>query len=1084
MSHFHLSAGKKASLVFTFLFLSIFFLSSYLYASNYYKVVNKPAINLSQNKSMVNEESSQDRLTEDLIEIIVSLDTSVLQRFAEFLGLRIDKNSDIIIRTQIIQIIKETFQLVHPINKKDNRIEIIIPFQTDQLSIQCDNYIIKDVIKNEIAYTQYVFFSCRATFSDYEISTDLLVMNKTIDSKDNTLNIELMTAANSKIIIDSYIFQSEKVFIYPQSLQMLLYDVYVYLPGVLPFVIKANEVKIMSEAEIILTDAVLLSEANPLRPHYQIHIGTIWLYPDIEDLTLGDLFASNLTFQLGQTKLLYLPFFFQTGFSTGINTSIRYEQSLGFYLQTTAPFKLLDYSNALIFDYYQKMGLYLSVVETISPLPFLNIDASLAYDRAVRFIGTGVGHWGELSNYVDTNYDGKETETFNSLRYYLSVETPFTFYKGEAVNLERGIKKYGDLSILDILYKLKPQTFEKWGKLLINNALTGFDFVGFILSDPLFKEQFMEFPRQEYFKFQEDIIYKEDNIAIYTPDSPGSSTNGMRIYGELYFKTLGIDAGLRLDALWSFRSRLGKLNPYDVLSYYALQPRSVTFPDFWIDTHNMLSENLIDDLIRLGYIIFNPDKGFTSLSAIIPDFELSLPIKYRFRFQTMTKWSFVEDDTEIKPDNDSTSLENLNQGEVEQNKTIDKTTFSYSLPLLFSYSFIKYTLRTDYELIYKYYHTRTDIDSTEEELRTYDRQETGFSWEWGLYSLLAFDFLTNFEYLNLGFGASLSYEKSGEFDDLLFQIGFKQNEKGESKYINPGETLEIEEIYFSFFKSTLSLSGLNFPLLLTDEEKKNIGQTITFTNDEGETIYHVIDTNYLLEKKKNKHLNLLFTTSLIDNLSLSMEYVEARRLDYQDYAEGGRQAVLNKYGYPSLFGGKGESISFIGEYKNDLEQLLFNELLIRDFRFNAQLHHFFKNSKAHNDNILLSLALDLDITTLWSISLTYEVENRNIYRYFKHSDNPNPTNLFIDLWYALSFWDADRLQNTYWKMKRLSLSINHDLAEWRMIFAVDLAPRMFNDQFVVFQPTFIFTVKLLDFPDYSGGLDGDGKIKSFIYDRY
>ncbi len=1073
-----LSISKKSALVIFIVLLIILLLISKGYAYNNI-IVNKPTITHSQKTE---DNTDEDRLLEDLIEIIVSLDKEALNSFAELIGLTIDDDNEAIVKSKIIQIIKETFKLIHPIDKTENRISILIPLSEDKLSVECDRYLIRDVVKGDISYTQYIFFSSRVYLNEYEVSTDLLVMNKTISDKDTNPKIRLMAAGDSRLKVDNYIFQSERVFIYPDSMRVLLYDVRAYFPELLPFIVTSEEVKVMSDKEIILTNAILSSDANPLFPHYQVFIGTIWLYPELDDFSLENIFASNLTFQIGQTKLLYLPFFFQTGFSTGIHISIRYEQSIGFYLQTTTPFKIFGYSNSLIFDYYQKMGLYVSFVESISPLPYLDIQLSLAYDRAVRYIGISAGHWGELSNYVDIDNDGIENETFNSLRYYLSVEMPLTFYKGEAVNLERGIKKYCELSFLDILYALKPQTFSEWWRLFISNAVTGFNFDGYIISDPLFKEQFIEFPREDVFKFQENIIYKEDNIAIYTPDSPGSSTNGLDLSGVLYFTTIGIDIGLSIDALWSFRSRTGKLNPYDVLNYYALQPRSVTFPNFWIDTHNTLSDNLIDDIIRLGYIIFNPDKPFKSLSEIVPGLELTLPIKYKFRLQTTTKWTFVEGDSEIKPADDTQT--NTNIGEVEQNRTIEKTTFSYSLPLLFSYRFIKYTLRTDYELIYTYYHTRTDIDSTEEEMLDKDRKETRFSWEWVLYSLLAFDFLANYEYLNLKFGISLSYEKSGEFDDLFFQIGFKDTENGESKFINPGETLEIEEIYFTFFKSTLSLTGLNFPLSLTDEEKRDIGQVITYTSSDNETIYHIIDEDYLLEKKKNKHLNLLLTTELIENLSLSMNYIETRRLDYQDYAEGGRDEVLAKYVYPSLFGGKGESISFIAEYKNDLEHLLFNEVLIRDIRFNIELNHFFKHSKMHNDNLSLGVSLDFDITTLWSISLSYEVENRNIYRYFKHSDNPHPVNIFQDLWWAFSFWDADSLQKTFWKMKHLYFSINHDLAEWRMIFTIDLAPRMFNDEFVVFQPTFIFTVKLIDFPDYSGGLEGDGKIKSFIYDRF
>jgi hypothetical protein len=210
-------------------------------------------------------------------------------------------------------------------------------------------------------------------------------------------------------------------------------------------------------------------------------------------------------------------------------------------------------------------------------------------------------------------------------------------------------------------------------------------------------------------------------------------------------------------------------------------------------------------------------------------------------------------------------------------------------------------------------------------------------------------------------------------------------------------------------------------------------------------------------------------------------------MDFIDYRAGGREEAIVRYGLPSLFGGRGYSLRILSKYRLPIDLFLLNSIYINDIRLNIDYKHYYGKEATKRDNLILAFLIDFEVLPFWRFGISYEVENKELWKYelfgYTHPDNTNPRGVLEDIWWALSIWDAEKLQKTYWKIKSLSINIDHDLAEWKLLVSLQFYPRVF-DHYIVFQPLLSVTIIFLDFPDFSGGAEGDGRFDNYIYDRY
>ncbi len=1027
---------------------------------------------------------------EILIELITNLDEETLMSIADFLGVEYDQNNNKQhIITSLIRAISRNYEIINSVRNIDGKMSFKQSIGDTILSIQSNLSFKRDIQKGNQSYTQYLFLFCSVDYSDYQFNTDSIIINIESQPDGNTSlsDIEIMAGGNITFNWGNFNFYADKAFFYPAIMRGLFYNIKVYAPDIYGILVEASEAKIISADEIILIDVILSGDDNLSNPHYKLHLEKVWLYPDMDTQTLKNLFASHLIFQVGQTPLFYFPLWFQTGFSSGIRVSMKYEQSIGFYIQTTTGFSIGDFSNTLIADYYQKMGLYFSLAEELTLLSFIDIDVSIAYDRAVEYVGRSSIHWGKLSNYVDIDNDGITDETYNSLRYYIGIDAPYTIYKGKKVLYDGGSSvENRKESLIDVLFSTGNGGLSDLLKNYIDKLYMGLNFDFMNISDPNFEEQFIDFPRSEYFILSTDIIYKEKTIAVYTPDAPGSSSNAMSLNTGLTISTVGFKIDIKGSWIWSFRSRYGELNPYDVLNYYALQPFVFKFPEISVEYKSALSNNLFDDLIKAGLMIFNPDISFSSLSHSVHGMILSLPINYEIVINYTSRKLFVEDDTDIKDPSENENNDSSYEEILEEDIKYTRAGLAYSLPFTIGYDFVKYTLKMGYDIDYKQQNTIVNLNDSEEDISTDDSIATGFEWQWFIESTLVFDILDMYEYLNLNFGVDIEYKYEGQFNDLAFYLGFNNTEQGTSLITYSGEALEFTSIYINFLKTDIELTGVNIPLQLNDEDRARLGELIRLTDSNGESLSIIIDKEYLLQQKRNEYYELSIENTLFSGFTLSLNYKEKSRLDYIDYKAGGREEAIDIYNLPSIFGGRGHKLEILSKYRLKSDILLFNTINLNDIRLNIQYNHFYGTNGSKKDSINLAFFVDFEILPYWRFSISYEVENKNLWKYcifgYTHPDNTNPRRLLEDIWWGLSIWDAEKLQKSYWKIKSLSINIDHDLAEWRLLMSLQFYPRIY-ERYIVFQPIISITILFLDFPDFSGGAEGNGQFDNLIYDR-
>lgn len=157
---------------------------------------------------------------------------------------------------------------------------------------------------------------------------------------------------------------------------------------------------------------------------------------------------------------------------------------------------------------------------------------------------------------------------------------------------------------------------------------------------------------------------------------------------------------------------------------------------------------------------------------------------------------------------------------------------------------------------------------------------------------------------------------------------------------------------------------------------------------------------------------------------------------------------------------------------------------ISGFNLNIGWVHNYADSR--NSRITFGLGFNMEINDKWSINLSMNSLNKELYRYddvdsLRYSQKP-AKNILQDLLYSLMFWDPDKLLETSFNLQRFSFSVKHDLHQWQMVINTTMQQlqnttgRKFS--YFDFQVNFAISMKqdLLRFPDhrfrYTADTDG------------
>ncbi|MFW5799591.1 MAG: hypothetical protein ACOCV8_02150, partial [Spirochaetota bacterium] len=674
------------------------------------------------------EEEEEDKSSkEKLKEVLLNLDKNIIIEIANALDIEYEQGAS---KEEIINKILENIEILVTDKEEEaeqedveddeseqqeeaeqeddtDRTNIQTPISGENWNIKFDLLFSRTIKVRDREYNLLIIMgNCNVTFEDNKIYSDMFILKR---AKDDPSDIEVMAYGDIEIQAGNNKFIAEKAFFYPETFRTILYDVIAYFPP-RPFIVKAKIIKLLSGTDEVIGTSVDATTSYLEFPHYKFTGSKLWYYSDNQNI-----FITNMTFQVGQTTLLYFPFAFQTEFSSGVATDFRYLQGLGFYLQNTFPVNIFNFNNIVHFDYYQKLGLFFEPENDIKLGP-LNLSFAVAYDRAVQYIGNIPGRDREsFSNFVDINNDGLELENFNSFRYYIEFNSPLIIYKGEEVDLEKYLEEKGNLEILDKLSEDEINSLESYIKSFIANLSVRSNLSFYKISDPNFDSQFLSFPRKTTFDLGDTIDYNETAYSYHRgsiPTVPGTGGNSMSVQSSINASSSGLSLGISGNWNWSFRSKVGELNPYDVINYYDIQQNNISFPIFNFGINTRLRDNLINDFLYLFYEIFYPEIGFEDVNELVDGLRFTLPLSYSIRFSHRTVTALITDDsTDIKPTEDD--LINKNFGEIKSERSNETTTFNYGLPLSISYnSLISFRSTMSYNLIYESQITKTDINKS------------------------------------------------------------------------------------------------------------------------------------------------------------------------------------------------------------------------------------------------------------------------------------------------------------------------------------------------------------------------------------
>jgi hypothetical protein len=146
---------------------------------------------------------------------------------------------------------------------------------------------------------------------------------------------------------------------------------------------------------------------------------------------------------------------------------------------------------------------------------------------------------------------------------------------------------------------------------------------------------------------------------------------------------------------------------------------------------------------------------------------------------------------------------------------------------------------------------------------------------------------------------------------------------------------------------------------------------------------------------------------------------------------------------------------------------------ISGLSFSVGWSHNYMNIRSNR--LTIGLGFNMQISELWSITLSMSSANKELYLYSADSAaefNQEKRSFFKDLLYSFMIWDTDKLKETRFNMQSLNLTLLRDLHNWELRFNTSMSQRVntIGRKFTYFDLNFVLSISMkmnigLTFPE-------------------
>ncbi len=835
-----------------------------------------------------------------------------------------------------------------------------------------------------------LFANVKLVFRNKTITADAISIK--IDEGDNPIEV---VAAGSLLIKDNKNNRivADKIYYFPQIKRGLLVNAKVYNR---PFVVKGKKTKQVANSKYIIEDGYM-SSCNIVHPHYSINFSRAWHYD-------GDrIWATNVEYKVGGVTLFYTPIFFHTKESTGIKTAFGYEKGISWFLHNTFEYKprSSNYSMKVKADYYQKLGVYLGYEFTYSKggHRFL-FDSAIALDRSIKYIG------GEelFTNFFDQDGDGKPEET-NNFRWRVKLEGNLNLFsspKGFNSNLSMVFKSQAEPFFQSQFESSRKFDFTLWD-------LTGTDksdrrYEGATSSFSSASGQQLNFKlvnsyKRLYITTSGDFNYRlqRDNTNLNDPPKNPYKASSYKNYKHLFtfpkidskysntIQLVGSDKP-ELESEKKKREEKEKQKEKEYLKEY--------------ETNGKYSP--AEEKKESQYTKQELDKYLPPVVKRLNKLRINLPMIYSLSFSLSEKKTY------------NTALSN---NDIQSDTYNGSSVFNLRTPFTLTYRFMTFDIALDGSVGYNLKKTKNAdaLQKTSDNALTYGR------WDVNVSGSLNFNFFEEYEYLNLTFGLSSTYRKSGRFDKIKKENGKFINESGRSESYSASANMTFLKTEFSVsFSDSLYISA-------SDQERINNGTTAK--------------SEVLKQQKGN--LSFSVTSTPFSFLSVSNSYSYSRREE---------KSLTNNFSV---------SVNLVDKYH------LFGPIYLNSLSYTVAWFNDFKNERGNS--LSSSFKIDFSITKNWNFIYKAISSNRQLYRYSSSMSKKygkESRNFFIDLIDSFNFFDKSKRERSFFNLDSMSFKIRHDLHDWMMEFELNLSVKQFRSGPFYFEPSFYLTIYLKELPSF------------------
>ncbi len=246
------------------------------------------------------------------------------------------------------------------------------------------------------------------------------------------------------------------------------------------------------------------------------------------------------------------------------------------------------------------------------------------------------------------------------------------------------------------------------------------------------------------------------------------------------------------------------------------------------------------------------------------------------------------------------------------------------------------------------------------------------------------------------------------------------------------EEYSADSVYGKVVQHSLGISHIN-----------RIIPGITYTASTGYDLKYPKDEKFThFEKDRFSDLNNNLYVNIIEHLSINDRYIYSIRYS---------QPVRNNL-----------SVSY------SLSSITLYDFLINSVSLSAVWNHYFPNPIS--SKMYINFNMRLKLSRYWSIRIATHSENNKLYLYSKSLAEEYGTtqygyrNFFTDLFNSVNIFDIEKMKDSYFKLKRAEISVQHDLHCWQMSFGYSLQQRYFYygtiSQYPYFEHSFWFKINM------------------------